>query len=318
MWWYLRLMKKWDWARNRSIKKMRTKVADPRQRAMLNDQYNKLTGKGWQLFHRLYAKIFRDITYPVSEGEWKVYFMKKEIVLPLRKEHIWLDWDVAVSVLGHDPEIKKTYEDLIRSGHVKLFFDIGANYGTHSLLFLVNGIKTIAFEPNSSLKKEFDLYCRLNNVTGSMENLALGDKNGIVNFWFQPHETWNGSIVDTVVDKLKDGEQPVKLEVVLTTLDDYVQQNNLQPTLLKIDTEGNEINVLKGAIKTISTARPFILFETNAFEERAALWSFFNKSDYLIYTLPYSPFRPGPVLSEQQFLIKWANNYIAVPAKKQT
>jgi len=316
MWFYLKLMKKWGWARKHSLKTMRAKVADPQQRALLNGKYNKLTSKGWQLFHRLYAKMFRDINFPVIEGEWNVFFMGKELNLPLRKDNIWLDWDVAVSVAGHDPEIKMTYENLIRSGIVKVFFDIGSNYGTHSLLFLVNGIKTIAFEPNPVLKKEFDLYCQLNHVKGKMENIALGEKNGIVNFWFQPHETWNGTIVDTVIDKLKNGEQHTKLEVAMTTLDDYVHQNNIQPDLLKIDTEGNEINVLNGALKTISTKKPIIIFETNNFVERPVLWNFFKEVNYLIYELPYTPDYSEKTLSEDQFLKKGSTNYIAVPVKK--
>ncbi|CAA9891487.1 conserved hypothetical protein [Candidatus Methylobacter favarea] len=71
--------------------------------------------------------------------------------MPLTSERFWLDWDTAVSITGHDIEIKQTYEALIGSSEPpELFIDIGANYGTHSLLFLVHQIKTITFEPNAS------------------------------------------------------------------------------------------------------------------------------------------------------------------------
>jgi hypothetical protein len=40
--------------------------------------------------------------------------------------------------------------------------------------------------------------------------------------------------------------------ISLTTIDDFVARNNIQRiALLKIDTEGNELNVLKGAVDTI-------------------------------------------------------------------
>lgn len=313
---YLKILKKWSRAYRLSQKGMREIVSDPGKRERLNLAYNRLNSYEGQLFQRLFAKIFRDNNYPVIDGDWKVYFLKKEIKLPLRKENMWLDWDVAVSVIGHDPDIKITYENLIASGSVKIFFDIGANYGTHSLLFLVNGIKTISFEPNPGLKKEFDLYCSMNNVKGQMENIAMGEKRGIVNLWFQPHETWNGTIVDSVAGKLKEGEQPIKLEVMLITLDEYVQQNNIQPDLLKIDTEGNEINVLNGAIKTIIAVKPMIIFETNNFTERQALWNFFKSVGYSIHDIPFKPDNPGKVISEEQFLKKWTTNYIAVTVLK--
>lgn len=315
MWLYLRIMDEWHWAHRRSLAKMRTRVIDPQKREKLNKDFNTLQPKSLRLFHQLYAKIFSNADHPVPEGEWNVFFNDKKIKLPLRKEKAWLDWDIAVSVTGHDPDIKETYKSLINSGAVKLFFDVGANYGTHSLLFLVNGINTISFEPNETLKKEFELYCSMNGVKGKMELMAMGERNDTVKFWFNPHETWNGTIVDAVADKLKEGEGPVQLEVQLTTIDDYVSQNDLQPDLIKIDTEGNEIQVLNGSRKTIASLQPMIIFESNHFSERPALWKFFSSVGYEIYKLPYSPNKKNKLLDEQQFLKIWDTNYIAIPRK---
>lgn len=317
MWLYLRIMDEWRWAHRRSFGKMRARVIDPQKREKLNRNFNKLPAKSLRLFHQLYAKIFRNIDHPVPEGEWDVYFNDKKIRLPLRKEKTWLDWDIAVSVTGHDPDIKETYKNLINSGAVKLFLDIGANYGTHSLLFLVNGVSTISFEPNETLKKEFDLYCEMNHVKGNMELLALGERNDTVKFWFTPQETWNGTIVNTIADKLKESEGPVQLEVKLTTLDDHVGQHDLKPDLIKIDTEGNEIHVLNGSRKTISQLQPMIIFESNQFPERPVLWEFFSSVDYDICKLPYCPGKQNKLLNEQQFAKIWDTNYIAVPRKKQ-
>lgn len=308
----LKLVKKWGWYRQRFQESLRKHIADPEKRKEANERYNQMGPRSLTLFHRFFAKIFRDGNYNVPDGQWKVFFMNKPVLLPLRNDHIWLDWDTAVSVTGHDHEIKKTYENLIRSGRIKTFFDIGANYGTHSLLFLVNGVKAISFEPNSTLKKEFDLYCSLNNVQGTTETLALGDKNGMVRLSFQAHDTWNGSIVDSTVEKFK-GEQVQTLEVPLTTLDDYIAKTSLTPDLIKIDTEGNEINVLNGALKTLKTIRPMIIFETNKFSERQDLWNYFSEMNYSLHHLPYEPGNNNSLLSQEEFLKNGANNYLAAP-----
>jgi FkbM family methyltransferase len=311
----LKLVKKWGWFRRRFLRSLIAQIADPQKRREVNEEYNKMGPASLSLFHRLFAKMFRDEDQTITAGEWKVFFMNKPILLPLRQDMLWLDWDIAVSVTGHDPDIKKTYENFIRSGRIKTFFDIGANYGTHSLFFLINGIKTVAFEPNSTLKKEFDLYCSMNNVKGTMETLALGDKNGMVRLSFQSHDTWNGSIVESTVASFK-GEQVQTLEVPLTTLDDYIAKTNLNPDLVKIDTEGNEINVLNGAVKTLSTLRPTILFETNNFAERQDLWNYFKATGYSVYALPYSPDSNDKLLSQEQFFTSGANNYVAAPSSK--
>jgi hypothetical protein len=66
------------------------------------------------------------------------------------------DWGLSLLVAGHDVEIKETYRYLLEERKPKLFFDIGANYGTHSLIFLTHGVRTISFEPNLGLRPYFD------------------------------------------------------------------------------------------------------------------------------------------------------------------
>jgi hypothetical protein len=47
-------------------------------------------------------------------------------------------------------------------------------------------------------------------------------------------------------------------------LDSYVEANGIAPDLLKIDTEGNELNVLRGALGTIKRHAPVIVLESGA------------------------------------------------------
>jgi len=115
-------------------------------RACLNAAYRGLTLDQQATVHARFAKLFRERGELREPGFWTVRFAGRRVRMPLRPFSMWLDWDNAVSLSGHDIEVKKTYLSLLGSRRrPELFLDIGANYGTHSLLFLVHGVDTIAF-----------------------------------------------------------------------------------------------------------------------------------------------------------------------------
>jgi FkbM family methyltransferase len=315
-WLWLKIRKKWKPAYIKSQAILRKKIADPEKRTKLNNWYNKISGENKSLFFRLYAGLFKDNPDKISEGEWIVDFAGKTIRLPLRNDNLWLDWNLAIAIAGHNNEVKATYENLILSGMAKVVFDIGANYGTHSLLFLSHDIKTISFEPNPSLKKDFDYLCTLNQFNGKMENVAVGEKKSTATLWIPLNETWEATIVESELHNLKEKKHLEKLEVTVISVDEYVAKSGLQPDFIKIDTEGNEINVLKGALTTIHSLRPHIIFETNNSNERKIIWDFFRNIQYTILELPYTPGKRFKSFSLERFLKKGSTNYIAVPDSK--
>jgi FkbM family methyltransferase len=312
-WLWLKIRKKWKPAFQKSLVTLRNKAADPVKRAALNKWYNKMKPVEKSLFHRLYGRLFQDTTATIREGEWQAEFAGKIIKMPLRNSNLWLDWDLALAISGHDSEVKETYENLVNKQKLKVVFDLGANYGTHSLLFLVHGIKTISFEPIPALKRDFDYLCKLNNVQGQMENMAVGDKTGTATLTIPVNETWNSVLSESENNVLADINKFEKIQVPVTTVDKFVAETNLHPDLIKIDTEGYEINVLKGAQHTLKEIRPLIIFETNKFPERKILWDFFMEVNYVIQELPYHPEQQLKKFSFELFSKKGSTNYIAVP-----
>ena len=100
-------------------------------RRALNARYRRMSPAQRVRFYSSYAKIFREVRLPVQRGDWVVDFLGRAVRVPLVCDRMWLDWDMAVSIVGHDSDVTRTYESLLQSSaRPDLFFDVGANYGT--------------------------------------------------------------------------------------------------------------------------------------------------------------------------------------------
>ena len=128
------------------------------------------------------------------------------------------------------------------------FIDIGSNIGSYSLI--ASGIcksKTIAFEPESSTYKKL-----LENINiNRLENYIFPRKIALTSEAFcRSHEnvlfSKDRDCCNSIVDKNYSGEREY---VEVSTLDK--ENKNLEPTLIKIDVEGNELNILGSAKNTL-------------------------------------------------------------------
>lgn len=295
----------------------RATAAFPFSRRLLNALYLKLSASQRALFHQRFAKAFRNGTVQGKDGRWKVIFARKEILMPLRSGGLWLDWDNAVSIVGHDIEVKETYQSLINShsDRPELFIDIGANYGTHSLLFLVHDIETITFEPNKTCHEVFRRMCALNHVSPNLKPVALGERLGHVEFSYPRQDTWLGSTNPQVIDKLSGSKDLVSEQVEQKMLDDFLAEIGNKRALIKIDTEGNELSVLNGAKNTLEKARPRIIFECWGEDEKTGIFNLLSPLNYSIHALPWSPRHHAEPLGEQEFMASSSTNFIAIPVK---
>lgn len=279
-------------------------------RWIANRYYRALSYQGKSLFHSRYSKIFRSgDTLP--PGEWMIEFLGHPIRLPLRPSLCWLDWDYALSVLGHDADIKQTYEALIESDQrPALFVDVGANYGTHSILFLAVGIPIIAFEPNPECYPQFRTVCGLNHIDGRWEQSALGKEAGQIDLVYPEKETWLGSTSSKVISRLCSRSVIVK-RVPIMMLDDYLDEMPDAEILLKLDVEGSEIEVLTGASRLLRSRAPKIIFESNEIETRPDLFDLLAGFGYGIYLLPWRQLEKTGALPRDEFLRNDATNFMA-------
>lgn len=294
-------------------------VAFSCSRYWLNKIYIRLNFSQKSFFHQKFSKIFRNSHIVGSNGIWVVDFQEKKIKMPLTTDRFWLDWDSAISIVGNDIEVKETYLAMLSSPEApQLFIDIGANYGTHSLLFLVHDIKAITFEPNSSCHDYFKKICELNKVEPCIKKVALGDKDDDIELSYPKHDTWFGSTNIEVISNLTKNHDLITEKVKQKMLDDYLPEICGEQILIKIDTEGNEYTVLQGALKTLQQFRPKIIFEcwSDNSEQRKKIFNFFGTYNYIMYQLPWKPRQKECPMTLHQFTTSSLANFIAVPTPK--
>jgi len=126
----------------------------------------------------------------------------------------------------------------------KIIFDIGANIGHTSMQFreVFRGAEIYAFEPVRSTFLE--LTKNLNGTDVRAVNVGFGEREERKKIFLQ-----NLSELNSLVDALNNANGTgASEEVEIVTLDNFCERKNISSiSLLKIDTEGFGLNVLKGA-----------------------------------------------------------------------
>jgi FkbM family methyltransferase len=293
---------------------VRLSVARAWSRKLLNVVYLKLSPAQRSRFHREAAKLFRTNAACEVTATWTVAFHGKPLLMPLTTGRLWLDWDSALSIVGHDIEVKETYLNLIASPEAPdLFLDIGANYGTHSLLFLAHQIETLSFEPNSACHAVFKELCEINGLTPHLVAAAVGPTESDVELFYPARDTWDGSTNRQFINRLASRQSLIAERVRQTTVDSYLVQMEDRQVLIKIDTEGNELGVLRGASETLRRIQPKIIFECWPGQERGDIFDFLQARDYEVHALPRLPARKSRPLGYSGFVASLQNNFIALP-----
>ena len=137
----------------------------------------------------------------------------------------------------------------------KDIIDAGGYVGDTALLFSSYTDKSIhVFEASPSNMDIISETIRLNQLENIVPvSKALGEKSGMATFSLGERNSCN-SLVE------RPGyNYPNHIEVPVITLDDYVRENNLEVGLIKVDIEGGEQLLLKGAVETIRTQHPILL-----------------------------------------------------------
>ena len=132
-------------------------------------------------------------------------------------------------------------------------FDLGANHGEHFLFFTRLGARVVAVEPNPQLAEK--LRSRLGK--GRVVEAAVGADPGRADLHLgvdSNYSTISERWKPVVEERGRLSEASIEVEV--TTLDALIDQFG-QPSFVKIDVEGNELDVLRGLSEPVDA----LLFE---------------------------------------------------------
>ncbi|MFW9887136.1 MAG: FkbM family methyltransferase [Candidatus Thorarchaeota archaeon] len=149
--------------------------------------------------------------------------------------------------------------DLIKQKNT--IFDVGAWVGPASFLFsyLVGDEGEVhSFEPAPEVYSGLVANLELNSMNNvSAYKLAVSDSNtDNLQFYRKDKETAGATINPEVY-----ANHPQTFSARSVTIDKFVEQHGLAPDGLKIDVEGAELRVLRGAKKVIAKLKPWLLIE---------------------------------------------------------
>lgn len=205
------------------------------------------------------------------------------------------DYDDYILYYGLEEEPRSRLFDLVKDNTV--IFDVGTNIG--QVLLTMAKINTQGelhgFEPLPEIYERAKRNIELNpfqNIV--LNNVALSNKTEDLTILSGP-ASHSGS---TRLGKLEQEEiNKSHINIHAITMDDYVAKQKITNLdLIKIDVEGFEVNVLRGATAALQRFKPILFVEVNDAAQKMQgrsgreLIEFIRKLDYDVFDINMKPF----------------------------
>ena len=149
--------------------------------------------------------------------------------------------------LSWNPEEYAAFKATVRPGATVL--DVGANIGAYTLLFATwagpSG-RVVAFEPSPRSVEGLREHLKLNGVADRVEIVQAAVSSAEGTAWF---DCSGPSGANALVSEARGGGA---ITVDTTTLDAYCESRGLRPSVIKVDVEGAELDVLRGGRRTLA------------------------------------------------------------------
>ena len=163
--------------------------------------------------------------------------------------------DFMYSFKAYEYRVKKLISQYLHD--CDAFFDIGACIGDYSVWVGRQGITSYAFEPLRENFLSLEQNIQQNQLTGRVHAFpfGLGSMSEDITFRINPtNKGYSGRYVEL--------EDAVTHEVEIQTLDNFIEDQQLSHDcfyIIKIDAEGMELEVLRGAIGMLQQVRKLLL-----------------------------------------------------------
>ncbi len=234
--------------------------------------------KAIRFYGKLYKGNWRERLLRLARNPIKVFIRKYDVLFPghrlyfLVKTKTFFGYPIHIHSYEQDlwlggflnsvPEICLTKFIIKQLQPGDMFFDIGSHHGFYTLLahkILAGKGQVHAFEPTP---KHFRILKKNADLPGiCLNECAVSNESGKLNF-FQSRRSISTINKDFFKNVAVLNEEKFKMITVpAITLDDYCDSKKICPTLIKIDVEGSEFNVLMGAVTTLKKCKPIIAME---------------------------------------------------------
>lgn len=185
----------------------------------------------------------------------QVHYSGQSFFITLDPSNGFVDEQIFVSGI-YEPDILTVINDYLPPGGTLV--DIGANIGQHSLfaanLLKSTGGQVVSFEPIPKLAKQLKASIDLNRFDNIIvHELACSDQTTTAEINIVPHNIGASSLHHS-------GKSLQSLSIPTAPADEYLLLLE-RIDVIKIDTEGHEIAVLKGLHKTLQKFHPALIIE---------------------------------------------------------
>ena len=184
-------------------------------------------------------------------------------------------WEHTAWDGSYEPEALDAYLKLVKPG--MLVFDVGGGIGFYALVAARAGANVVAFEPDPENARSFAEHVTINGLEERIHIIhqAVYSHTGHITLAVsEGASAHRNASVSADRPSTRSG-----FEVACTTLDDYVG-SNVGPGLVKMDVEGAESDVLRGADRTIRVFRPVLLCEIHDGQNAQFVQDWLRERDY--------------------------------------
>jgi FkbM family methyltransferase len=181
----------------------------------------------------------------------------------------------------YEAETQRALDSLLEPGFI--CYDLGASIGYLSLLMARKAKHVYAFEPAPHAAVEIRRSMEANGFAHyTVVNSPVSDCVGVVKFGLTDVAFGSGIA-------RSETKWPT-IELTTTTLDDFAASSGAYPDLVKIDVEGEEARVLRGATQILGRRRTRLLVELHSREVAVECSEILRQKRYTLLTPAREPF----------------------------
>ncbi len=182
----------------------------------------------------------------------------------------WVKRTTRDGVGMHEPGLVATLmilKDLLPPDQLKVFFDVGVLHGYVSLMAAgICGFEQVfGFEMNPEAARKASANFRLNPaLPGTLEIVNAGvssESMAAVPCLYRAFALKIDPTVEERAEAIKDGFSAADIDIL--SLDDFCAKRGIAPSVIKIDVEGSQHSILRGAEKVICAHFPVLIIESD-------------------------------------------------------